>query len=33
MHYRIHSLSQQCFVAGGEGLIMFYDYENKNKME
>jgi len=29
MHYRVHSLSQQCLVAEGEGLIVFYDYENK----
>ena len=29
MHYRVHSLSQQCLVAEGEGLIVFYDYESK----
>lgn len=29
MHYRVHSLSQQCLVAEGEGLVVFYDYENK----
>lgn len=29
MHYRVHSLSQQCLVAEGEGLVVFYDYKNK----
>jgi len=29
MHYRVHSLNQKCLVAEGEGLVVFYDYENK----
>ena len=29
MHYRVHSVGQQCLVAEGEGLVVFYDYENK----
>lgn len=28
MHYRVHSLSQQCLAAEGEGLVVFYDYKN-----
>ncbi|WP_250655433.1 acyl-CoA thioesterase [Alkalimarinus coralli] len=29
MHYRVHSLTQNCLAAEGEGLVVFYDYENK----
>ncbi len=29
MHYRVHSVGQQCLVAEGEGLVVFYDYEKK----
>ena len=28
MYYQAHSLSQQCLVAEGEGLVVFYDYKN-----